>query len=157
MKQNPIAFMSYVRQDDRHENGQLTQFRERLSGEVQIQTGEAFDIFQDRNDISWGQQWKQRINESLEMAIFLIPVITPAFFKSPACREELENFLQREKKLGRADLILPVHYVDGYEGIWIQESGEGTFEDNDLRDNEGGAWDIDPEAESAITRKGNLE
>ena len=112
MSGNPIAFMSYVRLDDQHEGGRLTQFRERLSGEVRIQTGEAFEIFQDRNDIAWGQQWKKRIDEALDDVTFLIPVITPAFFKSPACRGELERFLQREERLDRTDLILPVYYIE---------------------------------------------
>ena len=112
MSHKPVAFMSYVRLDDQHEAGRLTQFRERLSGEVRMQTGEAFDIFQDRNDIAWGQQWKKRIDESLDAVTFLIPIITPAFFKSPACREEFERFLKREEKLDRTDLILPVYYVE---------------------------------------------
>jgi len=112
MSQHPVAFMSYVRFDDQHENGRLTQFCERLSGEVRMQTGDKFHIFQDRNDIAWGQQWKERIDGSLDTVTFLFPMITPGFFKSPACREELERFLQREKDLSRSDLILPVYYVE---------------------------------------------
>ncbi len=104
--------MSYVRSDDQHEQGRLTRLRERLRGEVRMQTGEVFDIFQDRADIAWGQQWKQRIDESLDAVTFLIPIITPAFFKSRACRAELEHFLEREENLGRTDLILPVYYVE---------------------------------------------
>jgi F-box protein 11 len=111
VSQNPIAFMSYVHSDDQHDDGRLTRFRERLSGEVRMQTGESFEIFQDRN-IEWGQQWKQRIENSLDEVTFLIPIITPGFFKSRYCREELERFLKREEKLGRSDLILPVYYVE---------------------------------------------
>jgi len=106
-----LAFMSYVNLDDQHEQGRLTRFRECLSGEVRMQTGEAFDIFQDRKDIAWGQQWQERINQSLDAVTFLIPIITPAFFRSDACREELERFLKREEEQGRRDLILPVYYV----------------------------------------------
>jgi hypothetical protein len=51
--------MSYVRFDDAHEDGQLTAFRERLAGEIRIQAGREFPIFQDRNDIAWGQNWRQ--------------------------------------------------------------------------------------------------
>lgn len=112
MATKPIAFMSYVRLDDQHENGRLTQFRERLSGEVRMQTGEEFEIFQDRNDIQWGQRWKERIEDTLDAITFLIPVITPGFFKSPACRAEFERFLRRERRLRRNDLILPVYYVE---------------------------------------------
>ncbi|CAK8724981.1 hypothetical protein KKHLCK_15550 [Candidatus Electrothrix laxa] len=111
MSRTALAFMSYVNLDDQHEQGRLTQFRERLSGEVRMQTGEPFDIFQDRKDIAWGQQWQERIDESLDAVTFLIPIITPGFFKSTACREELERFLKREEELGRGDLILPVYYV----------------------------------------------
>jgi hypothetical protein len=68
MVSQPDAFMSYVRFVDQHEGGQLTEFRERLSAEVHIQTGEAFPIFQDRNDIAWGQ-----------------PGLGTAFWSVPAC------------------------------------------------------------------------
>ncbi|WP_417914997.1 right-handed parallel beta-helix repeat-containing protein [Candidatus Electronema sp. JM] len=112
MNRTALAFMSYVNEDDRHDNGWMTQFRERLSGEVRIHTGEPFDIFQDRKDIAWGQQWQERINQSLDAVTFLIPILTPAFFKSTACRDELERFLKREEALGRGDLILPVYYVN---------------------------------------------
>jgi parallel beta-helix repeat protein len=108
----PAAFMSYVNFDDTHEEGRLTEFCRRLSGEVRMQTGEESCIFQDRKDIDWGQQWQHRIDESLDAATFLIAIITPSFFKSKACRNELERFLDREAKLRRGDLILPVYYLD---------------------------------------------
>jgi parallel beta-helix repeat protein len=111
MPRPPVAFMSYVRFDDQHENGRLTTFRERLSAEVRMQTGEEFPIFQDRNDIKWGQNWKERLEGGLDEVTFLIPIITPGFFKSSFCREELQRFLEREKQLDRNDLVLPVYYV----------------------------------------------
>lgn len=52
MSRTALAFMSYVNLDDQHEQGRLTRFRECLSGEVRMQTGEPFDIFQDRKDIA---------------------------------------------------------------------------------------------------------
>ena len=79
---------------------------------MHLQTGEKFDIFQDRKNIAWGQQWRQRINESLDAVTFLIPIITPGFFTSTECRAELEKFLEREKQLARNDLILPIYYFN---------------------------------------------
>jgi hypothetical protein len=108
----PAAFLSYSRFDDEHDKGRISTIRERLSGEVRAQTGEQFEIFQDRQDIAWGQQWKRRIADSLDAVTFLIPILTPSFFKSEACRGELERFLDRETKLARDDLILPVLYID---------------------------------------------
>ncbi len=43
---------------------------------------------------------------------FLIPILTPSFFKSDYCRGEVEKFLDREKQLDRNDLILPIYYFD---------------------------------------------
>jgi TIR domain/Sulfatase-modifying factor enzyme 1 len=108
----PIGFMSYVRSDDAHENGLFADFCSRLCGEVRMQSGDNnFTIFLDRNDIAWGQQWAQRLDESLGAVTLLIPMITSSFFKSEACRGELVRFVEREKQLGRGDLILPVYYV----------------------------------------------
>ena len=112
MSKGPIAFLSYVHFDDEHDTGRITEICSRLSGEVQIQSGEEFPIFQDRADLKWSDAWKRRIGESLEVVTFLIPVITPSFFKSVECRSELERFISLENRLDRKDLILPIYYVD---------------------------------------------
>src|SRR5215469_4301240 len=105
MAGEPAAFMSYVRFNDQHDDGQLSQFRARLAAEVRAQTGEEFVIFQDRNDIAWGQNWQQRIGEALDAVTLLLVIITPSLFRSPPCRAEFQKFLERESGLGRADLI----------------------------------------------------
>jgi cobaltochelatase CobT len=107
----PIAFLSYVRSDDDHDEGRITAFRTRLEGEVRMQTGKPFPIFQDRNDIAWGQHWEERIGKSLYDVTFLIPVITPSFFQSPNCLSEFNAFYLKEKTLGVNRLILPLYYV----------------------------------------------
>src|SRR4029079_3227919 len=81
--------------------------------EVQMQIGIEFPIFQDTKNIHWGQDWEERIKNALvEEITFLIPIITPSFFNSQPCRDELERFLEVEKKLNRSDLILPIYFVD---------------------------------------------
>lgn len=108
----PAAFLSYVRTDDEHDGGAISRIRAQLAEEVRMQTGEEFLIFQDREDILWGVRWRDRIERSIDTTIVLIAVITPSYLRSAACREEVERFLQREKQLGRNDLILPLYYVD---------------------------------------------
>lgn len=106
----PRAFMSYAHVDNKY--AKLTEFRDRLSNEVHVQTGDAFPIFQDRNDILLGQTWHERITSALQKEVtFLIPILTPSFFKSDACREELTLFLDRERSIKRNDLIFPIYYV----------------------------------------------
>jgi TIR domain len=79
------------------------------------QTGEEFAIFQDRNDISWGQNWQQRIDEELDAVTLPLVIITPSLFRSPPCRAEFQRFVDRERALGRTDLILPVYYIGARE------------------------------------------
>src|SRR4051794_15534584 len=107
----PLAFLSYVRSDDETEDQRISQLRQRLAAEVQMQTGRPFPIFQDRNGIDWGENWRRRIEESVDKATFLIPVITPSFFNSAACIDELRQFCGRESQLKRDDLIMPIYYV----------------------------------------------
>src|SRR4051794_38582576 len=99
VEQEREAFFSYVRADDEHEEGYLTEFRRALAAEASAQLGEDFLIFQDRNDLLWGQRWKKRIEETIDSSTVLIAAITPRFFKSDACREEWDRFRAREKRL----------------------------------------------------------
>lgn len=103
--------MSYVHLDDRHDGGRLTMFRERLAGEVSMRTGEELTILQDRNDPLWSQQWKDRVEDSIDDTTFLIAIVTPRFFHNSDCRIELQRFFDREQELKRNDLVMPVYYV----------------------------------------------
>lgn len=109
----PVAFLSYTHYDDEHDGGNITAFRKALEGEVRVQAGRHdIEIFQDRDGIAWGQAWKERIDDSLDAVTFLVPVLTPTFLNSPQCRRELRRFVDRERRLGRKDLILPVYWIE---------------------------------------------
>ena len=56
-------------------------------------TGEPFEIFQDVDDIGIGEHWSGKLEQMLDQARFFIPIVTPSYFTSEACREELEKFL----------------------------------------------------------------
>lgn len=109
-----FGFLSYARFDDRHERGRLSLLRERLSGEVQIQTGQPFPIFQDQHDLQWGDPWQARLQQAIDGTSFLIPILTPSFFRSTACRREVGRFLHRERREHGSDRILPIYWVDAY-------------------------------------------
>ena len=103
--------MSYAHFDDEYQHGKLTALQMRLSNAVRALTGRRFDIFQDRKSIAWGQAWQERIEGSLDEVTFFIPILSPNYFKSPACRDELEHFARREQSLGRRDRILPIYWI----------------------------------------------
>lgn len=112
MAQKPDAFLSYTRFDD--EEGEISAFRERLSRTVRQVSGEPFAIFQDVDDdagIALGERWKDKLDEMLDQTRFFIPILTPSFFRSEPCRQELRTFLDLEQKVGRRDLVLPIYWI----------------------------------------------
>jgi formylglycine-generating enzyme required for sulfatase activity len=105
----PDAFLSYTRFDDRQ--GKISQFRQELEDEVRAVTGVAFAIFQDVDDIDVGERWSDKLDQMLDVARFFIPILTPSYFNSAACRDELKKFLKAEERAGRDDLILPIYWI----------------------------------------------
>lgn len=106
-----VAFWSYTRFDDENEGNWLTRLREILQREIRAQSGMHVEIFQDDDGILWGQQWQERLRNSANAAAFLVPILTPNYFKSDACRSELEQFIHRENSTGFRELILPLYYI----------------------------------------------
>lgn len=109
--QSFVAFFSYVRRNDEHDKGRLTTFRKLLEAELWSQTGKDLQVFQDKEDIEWGDNWKERITKVLDSCAFLIVMVTPGYLESQSCRFEFEHFLKRES-FGNKRLILPILYID---------------------------------------------
>lgn len=106
------AFLSYTRLDDEFFGGAITSLRKLLELGVQVVTGQKnFNIFQDIDGVEFGQQWQKRLDQAIVSTRFLIPIITPLFFQSNACRDELTKFFAHEKKHKRDDLVLPIYFV----------------------------------------------
>jgi hypothetical protein len=98
--------------DDEYFGGAITSLRRLLELGVQVVTGDrTFNIFQDVDGIEFGQKWKKQLAEAISTSRFLIPIVTPLFFNSDPCRDELKQFIEHEKSLGRDDLILPIYFV----------------------------------------------
>jgi hypothetical protein len=107
------GFWSYVHDDDRAEGGRISRLARDIVDQYQMLTGEEIRLlFLDKDDIKWGDQWRNEIDSSLASVAFFIPVMTPRYFMSPECRRELQFFLRRANELGIKELILPLHYVN---------------------------------------------
>jgi TIR domain len=106
------AFWSYTRFDDKNDAGWLTALREAPISEVQALFGKQVEIFQDIDGMAWGERWKRKLVSSSDDAVFLIPIITPSYFASEPCREELKQFVDRENGTRFKELILPIYYID---------------------------------------------
>lgn len=108
----PDAFLSYTRSDDKYSGGKITMFREHLEEAVQAVTGKPFEIFQDVEGIGLGEHWPERLDEILDQTRFFLPMVTPSYFESTPCRDELQRFLEAEQRAGRKDLILPIYCIE---------------------------------------------
>jgi len=86
-------------------------------------TGDSIEIFMDRDDIAWGQQWAQVINRGITRTIFMLPIVTPSYFRSDACRDELLRFNSLCSQRGLSDLILPIVF-SGLERISTNSDDE---------------------------------
>lgn len=107
-----VAFFSYTRADDRATGGLLSEMRALLEDQVSRRLGEPVEIFQDTDDIKGGDNWRARLDRAIDEATYLIPVITPSFFNSKPCREELQRFVDKAEAEGREGLILPIHFIE---------------------------------------------
>jgi TIR domain len=106
------AFLSYTRIDDEYFGGNISGLRKLLELGVQVVTGDReFKIFQDIDGIELGQNWAAKIDCALGSARLLIPILTPCFLGSNACRDELSKFIAHEKSMSRDDLIIPIYFV----------------------------------------------
>jgi hypothetical protein len=111
------AFWSYVHADDEHDDGLITQLARDLAGEVSALTGHEFNLFLDRDSLPWGADWRSKVRASLENAFLFVAIITPRYFLSPSCREELRVFSDNARSLGDKEQILPLHYHD-VQGVY---------------------------------------
>jgi CheY-like chemotaxis protein len=108
----PTAFLSYTRKDDEFFGGYITAFRTSLENAVHVVTGDpSFRVFQDVEGIVVGEDWRNKLSEVIHGSSFLVPMLSPLFFNSEACRDELGQFLEHERALRRRDLILPVYFL----------------------------------------------
>ncbi len=83
-----------------------------VAAEFEMLNVEKINLFLDRDDIDWGEDWRGKLDESLASIAFFIPVLTPRYFMSSECRRELQFFAQRARNLGIEELVLPLLYVD---------------------------------------------
>lgn len=103
--------MSYAHKNDIRDNGKLSRFRQNLEDEIGVQTGDSFQVLQDRTHLEPGFRWDESIWELLDRATLFIPVLTPDYYASDWCRREFEHFYQKKPAISRRPLIYPLYYI----------------------------------------------
>ena len=106
------GFWSYVHADDKAEGGRISRLAKDVIAQFELITGDTIFLFLDKDNIAWGENWREKIDSNLASVAFFIPVITPRYFMRPECRRELQFFARKAIELGIKELILPLLYVD---------------------------------------------
>jgi TIR domain len=83
------------------------------------------ELFVDRDSISWGEEWRERIDSFLTQTTFLVPIITPRYFTRSECRRELLEFVAKAKSLGVEKLLLPILYIE-VKGLSVDSPDEAV-------------------------------
>jgi hypothetical protein len=106
------GFWSYVHDDDETEGGRIVRLAEDVKKQYEMMTAESIEIFLDRTSLTWGDDWRDKVDSSLASILFFVAILTPRYFLHPECRRELQTFVRRAEALGVKELILSVLYVD---------------------------------------------
>jgi len=101
-----------VHADDTADGGRISQLARDIVAQYEVLTGESIDLFLDKDALGWGDDWQEKVDESLSSVAFFIPVLTPRYFISSECRRELRFFGDKAIALGITELVMPLLYVD---------------------------------------------
>ncbi|MET9486710.1 TIR domain-containing protein [Nocardia sp. NPDC006630] len=106
------AFWSYTRDDDECSDRHVTKLSKQISRAFKLINGNPLQVFIDRDSIEWGEEWKTRIDNSIHGATLFIPIITPSYLRSSACRYEFLTFWSKSRPSNLTQLVLPIVYAD---------------------------------------------
>ena len=141
MTAGAIGFWSYVREDDTSDGGRILALSRDIRASYRLQTAEELRLFVDRETIQWGEEWEKLIGDAIAGTTFFIPIITPSYFQSNPCRQELLKFVREADRLGLRQLLMPVYWVrvTELEASGAESSDEAigaiaTHQWRDLRD-----------------------
>ncbi|MEV7758737.1 toll/interleukin-1 receptor domain-containing protein [Microbacterium sp. NPDC089180] len=112
MGSSPSLFWSYAHADNQAERGRVLALANHIRDEYALITGDDLDVFVDRKAISWGDRWREVIDEALLGSTAFVSVVTPRYVRSEECRREFVEFRSHAESLGVGSLVLPVLYAD---------------------------------------------
>jgi len=103
------VFCSYRRTDDADLfSGVVRSLVRDLKTLYKAETGHQLEIFLDRDELHWGDDFESAISQAVQDAVFFMPIITANYFESEWCRKEFYGFYGKAQSLGVVELVLPV-------------------------------------------------
>ena len=121
-------FWSYAKLDNRMPR-KLTKLRHAFNISLDQSTGFENKVVVDESDLKWGTDWKKEISRLIKESDAVITLISPSYFNSKMCIEELGLALNESKK------ILPIYYrncPNGFRSDFIQDGNDENAELNSI-------------------------
>jgi len=126
LRRRLAVYISYAFPDNK--DGFVTQLTDLLRQELQIQAGEQIPVAWDTSRTGPAGFSKEE-DRRVERATILVPVISPSYFNSDACRKEFELFHEKQAPRSKNPQIFPVYFVTAAEfdkasaeskDLWLQ-------------------------------------
>jgi hypothetical protein len=78
-------------------------------------------IFDFRLQIEKGKSWQEEIDIAISSSRAIVAILSPSYFESPECREELMQARLRNKRSDRV-VLFPIYWRDWSKGLdlWLQ-------------------------------------
>jgi hypothetical protein len=105
------VFVSYARIDDKASYNRISQLIDGIAATYESATGKTVGVFKDVESIKPGDDWRDRIRLGLSSSSILLAFISPAYLRSPACREELTEFFAFLRANSSTRLIIPLMFA----------------------------------------------
>lgn len=116
-------FLSYVHADDQALGGAIVEFVRDVVGTYAFLYGRDLELFVDRDDIRWGENWADRLDRQIDETTFMVAAVTPRYLRSDACRGEVLSFSAAAVESGEPRLLLPL--------LWATVEGTDVVEPHD--------------------------
>ncbi|WP_439664154.1 toll/interleukin-1 receptor domain-containing protein [Lentzea sp. HUAS TT2] len=121
------TFFSYAHIDDAGTHGRLKKLSSDIGVQYRSMSGFSVDVFFDAESIPLGDRWRQRIEAGLTGSTVLFAIISPAYLRSPACRDEIQTYLtlldQEQRRMLIPLLLYPQDEIDrrfSADELWLE-------------------------------------
>lgn len=141
------VFVSYARVDDEATYSRISKVVDDIATAYRSMTGRAVGIFKDTDSIEPGENWKDRIRLGLSASSIFLAFVSPAYLRSPMCRQELSEFTAFLATDSTMRLVVPLVFASvdrierhfGDDELWQELSRRNRLDVSALRSTDPGS------------------
>jgi hypothetical protein len=107
------GFFSYSRIDWEADQETLCDLVKNLEAQARAAHGsQRFSLWRDELGLRWGEDWRHKLHQQINKTNLFFVLLSPAWIKSPICREELSAFLEHETAQRWSGRVLVIQIRD---------------------------------------------